>query len=134
MFRGAVQMNAIRVRDVAPHHRWIPWLVSTWILLQAGDLVTTYWGLSYSAIVEANPVMAPVIHLPGCVVLIKMGLAVGAAALILKFRDTPFPSLPLLLFLNGFMFLVCASNAALIVEQTGPSLGSLIGVLLPCAV
>ena len=46
-----------RIRDYRPH--WLPYLAVSWGLLQVGDIVTTYWGLSFPSIMEANPKNSP---------------------------------------------------------------------------
>src|SRR5262245_22293246 len=102
-----------RVRDYRPH--WLPYLAISWGILQVGDIVTTYWGLSFPSIMEANPLMAGIVHLPIFVVAIKMGLTLAASFFLL--RNSWYPSLtsmPLLLFLNGLMFYVCLNNTTLI--------------------
>ena len=109
-----------------PRPWWLPLLAASWGILQMGDIVTTYWGLSFPSIMEANPVMASMLDMPFCVVIVKMGLTIAAGTFLVRNTWCPFlTSVPLLLFLNGMMLCVCANNSALIVEASGMSLTSL---------
>lgn len=107
---------------------WRGWLTAGWVVFQLGDVLTTYWGLSYPTIIEANPLMAKFIGIPLCVVLLKAALTVAVIALLPKLeRRTRHSSLPLLAALNVWMLLVCLNNSFLIVQASGMNLASIAG-------
>src|SRR5437870_4113215 len=106
-----------------PHHalksfgrRWLPTLLLLWALLQACDILLTYWGLKLPGeIQEANPVMAGLISDLARVVLMKAGLTIGVIALLLRIEyRSRFSSLPVLAFLNVLMLYVFFNNCSLI--------------------
>lgn len=105
---------------------WRFWLLAAWVLLQAGDVVTTYWGLSFPTIIEANPLMARVIALPFCVVLLKATLTLAVIALLPQIeRRTSQSSVPILATLNMWMLYVCVNNSVLIAEASGLNVAQL---------
>ena len=121
-----------QVRHYRPH--CLPYLAASWAVLQIGDIVTTYWGLSFPTIMEANPLMAGLVQMPFCVIFVKMGLTLAASLFLL--RNSWYPALtsaPMLLFLNGLMFYVCLNNTSLIVQAGGFTPGRLAALILPGA-
>ncbi len=100
--------------------RWLPALMVSWALLQAADVILTYWGLGHPTIHEANPVMAGIIHLPLRVIAIKALLTVGVIALLLRLEArTRYSSLPIILALNLLMAYVFVNNSTLIAAVGG---------------
>src|SRR5262249_49489172 len=66
--------GVLRMRAKIRATRWLYFLLSSWVILQLADVATTYWGLGMPRVVEANPLMATLVHLP--VVTIGLKLAV----------------------------------------------------------
>lgn len=99
---------------------WRVWLLATWVMLQLGDVVTTYWGLSYPTIIEANPLMARVIAMPLCVIFLKATLTAAVVALLPAIESrTQQSSVPVLATLNLWMLYVCVNNSVLIAQASG---------------
>jgi hypothetical protein len=96
--------------------RWLPGLLMGWVVLQAFDVILTYWGLSMQGmIMEANPIMAGVMSMPTRVVFIKLGLTLGVVALLLRIEyRSSYSSIPILAFLNLLMIYVFFNNWSLI--------------------
>ena len=96
--------------------RWLPALLIGWALLQAFDILLTYWGLRMpEGIKEANPLMAGVISYPARVIMLKAGLTIGVMALLLRIEyRSRFSSIPVLAFLNALMLYVFFNNWSLI--------------------
>lgn len=94
--------------------RWLPTLLILWALLQACDILLTYWGLKLPGeIQEANPVMAGVISDLARIILMKAGLTIGVIALLLRIEyRSRFSSLPVLAFLNALMLYVFMNNCS----------------------
>jgi hypothetical protein len=119
-----------QIRNYRPH--WLPYLAVSWAVLQLGDILTTYWGLSFPTIMEANPLMAGLVQMPFCVIFVKMGLTLAASLFLLRNRWYPaLTSAPMLIFLNCLMFYVCLNNTTLIVKAAGFTPGRLAALVLP---
>jgi Domain of unknown function (DUF5658) len=109
--------------------RWLPTLLVGWAVLQAFDVILTYWGLKLpSEIQEANPVMAGVISYPARVILMKAGLTIGVIALLLHIEyRSRFSSIPILFLLNILMMYVFFNNWSLIATAGSHILISRVG-------
>lgn len=89
-----------------------------WILMtNAADVVLTLWGIQAERIVEANPVMAPVLAAsPAAAVTLKFALVVGGVlALYWAYPLRPRFTGVAILFLCGVMFTVMGLHMAWIV-------------------
>lgn len=93
-----------------------PWIQVSlaWILAaNAADLVMTLWGIQAQRIIEANPIMGPVMSVsPAAAILLKFALVVGGVlALYWAYPRRPVFTGVAILFLCGVMAMVMGLHA-----------------------
>jgi hypothetical protein len=102
-------------RRTGRERRWFLVLGFSWLFLSLFDLLITFWALAAGRAIEANPVMAPIIHSPvvaTCVKLLLVYLGLKAVELI-RLR-TRYSSIPVLALMNLHIALTCLNNVLVV--------------------
>ena len=89
-------------------------LMSTWLMLNLLDMITTYQALSTGNAAEMNLIMSPLLGVPLLLVSAKMALAFAAVKVVEKMslRSGTW-SIVSLVVLNCYIALACLNNACI---------------------